>query len=68
MQLVYHLRVDFWLWHPHRSAKCRKPLGHSGHRRLQLAVGSSESEIGSPMWQTILVTLLIRYEYLYCIP
>ena len=25
-----------------------KPLGHSGHRRLQEVVGSKEIEIGSP--------------------
>jgi len=51
MQLIYHLRIDLWtpafLW---GLLNARKPLGHSGHRRLQLVVGSSESEIGSPIW------------------
>lgn len=28
--------------------KDRKPLGHSGQRKLQLVVGSKEIEIGSP--------------------
>jgi hypothetical protein len=27
-----------------------KPLGHSGHRRLQDVVGSKEIEIGYPHW------------------
>jgi len=36
-----------------------KPLGHSGHRRLQDVVGSNEIEIGKPHWTGLLVHLLI---------
>lgn len=28
--------------------KARNPLGHSGHRRLQLVVGSKEIDTGNP--------------------
>lgn len=33
---------------PVGRVKARSPLGHSGHRRLQLVVGSNEIEYGKP--------------------
>lgn len=33
---------------PVGRVKDRNPLGHSGHRKLQLVVGSTEIEKGTP--------------------
>ncbi len=33
---------------PVSREKARNPLGHSGHLRLQLVVGSNEMAIGNP--------------------
>ena len=38
--------------------KARKPLGHSGQRRLHEVVGSKEMEIGYPHCTVFLVHLL----------
>ena len=40
----------------------RRPLGHSGHRRLQEVVGSSESAMGSPLGRGRPVSRLTPYE------
>ena len=37
----------------------RRPLGHSGHRRLQLVVGSKEMDTGTPHCTGLRVHLLI---------
>ena len=38
--------------------KARKPLGHSGQRKLQEVVGSNEMEIGRPQTMGLLVNRL----------
>lgn len=43
---------------PVGRVKARKPLGHSGQRRLQEVVGSKEIEIGKPHWIGRPVSLL----------
>lgn len=39
--------------------KDRNPLGHSGHRRLQLVVGSKEIAIGKPHCTGLLINRVI---------
>ena len=43
---------------PVALVKERRPLGHSGQRRLQAVVGSNESVMGSPHWIGDLVHLV----------
>lgn len=43
---------------PVGRVNARKPLGHSGQRRLQEVVGSNEMEIGYPHWMGLPVSLV----------
>lgn len=47
---------------PVGRVNARKPLGHSGQRRLHEVVGSKDTETGYPHCTGFLVTLVIWYE------
>lgn len=42
---------------PIGRVNARKPLGHSGHLRLQLVVGSIDTLKGYPLWRFVFVSL-----------